>query len=121
MISATQMRPGMVIKFNNELYSTTTPDAGLRAQAGPPTRSQTASLFPVLGKFPGIGALDGIRLEPVRFAHPIRLLPEDRILDRPPDKVCPLPFGSGRDPINRFQRCIVELDEDLWHMDNLLL
>src|ERR1039457_4821417 len=65
--------------------------------------------------------LNAIVLQPVCFPHPIRLLPEDRILDRLPDKVSPFPLGRGSDSVNCFQRCFIEVDEDLRHMDNLCL
>jgi hypothetical protein len=81
--------------------------------AGPPTRSRTTSFLPFFRKFPGFRTFDGIRLSLIRFAHLLCLVPEDRILDGPPDKVGSLPFCRRSNPINCFLGCFIEMDEDL--------
>jgi hypothetical protein len=96
-------------------------DADPVVPTDPPTRPRTVSLLPFLGWLPSFPTFDGVRLESICFPHPLCFLPEDRIFDRLPDKVGPLPLCRRSDPVNCFQRCFIEVDEDLRHIDYLYL
>src|ERR1700692_4218855 len=94
----------------HHLYSAGARDGDQPVSGGWPTRARTASCVKLLAGSPIVRLRRGIGVLAIGFAHPGVLAPSKRFLYRSPDKLGALSFGRWCDLVQRFVRCIVELD-----------